>query len=136
MSRRLVVSPRSELRMREVTAWLAAELAKLELVERDLATVGGLPIEALCARVVQRMRRDGSLGRLEIVSTQPGLPRALARTLLELRMAGATAEHVLASELAAALRALEVELAAAKLADRALVYELATGVAARGTGLL
>jgi ATP-dependent helicase/nuclease subunit B len=115
---------------------LAAELAKLELVERDLATVGGLPIEALCARVVQRMRRDGSLGRLEIVSTQPGLPRALARTLLELRMAGATAEHVLASELAAALRALEVELAAAKLADRALVYELAAQVAARGTGLL
>ncbi|MEO8845940.1 MAG: PD-(D/E)XK nuclease family protein [Kofleriaceae bacterium] len=180
MSRRLVVSPRSELRMREVTAWLAArpagrevlvlggssdaagehiravalrcgsafgmhrftlgrlaaELAKLALVERDLATVGGLPIEALCARVVQRMRREGTLGRLEIVSTQPGLPRALARTLLELRMAGATAEAALASELAAALRALEVELAAAKLADRALVYELAAEVAARGTGLL
>lgn len=113
---------------------LAAELAKLELVERDLATVGGLPIEALCARVVQRMRREGSLGRLESVSTQPGLPRALARTLLELRMAGATTG--LASELAAALRALEVELAAAKLADRALVYELAESVAARGTGLL
>lgn len=134
MSRQVVVSPRSELRIREATAWLAsrrspdreslviggtadaagelvravalqrgsafgmhrltlgrvaAELAKHELVERDLATVGGLPIEALCARVVQRMRREGSIGRLDAVSTQPGLPRALARTLLELRMAGA-----------------------------------------------
>ena len=56
---------------------LAAELAKHELVERDLAAVGGLPIEALCARVVQRMRRDGTLGRFEVVSTQPGLPLRL-----------------------------------------------------------
>jgi ATP-dependent helicase/nuclease subunit B len=109
-------------------ARLAAELAKLELVEQDLATVGGLPIEALCARVVQRMRRDGTLGRLEAVSTQPGLPRALARTLLELRMAGARDE--LTGELAAGLRGLELELAGAKLADRALVFQLATAVAA------
>ena len=176
MSRRVVVSPRSELRSREVTAWLsareagcevlvvgatsdaageairavalargsafgmhrftlgrlAAELAKHELVERDLAAVGGLPIEALCARVVQRMRRDGTLGRFEVVSAQPGLPRALARTLGELRLAGATAEVVrdYSPELAAGLAALEHELAAARLADRAAVYQLAAAVVA------
>ncbi|MEP6863249.1 MAG: PD-(D/E)XK nuclease family protein [Deltaproteobacteria bacterium] len=176
MSRRVVVSPRSELRVREATAWLAAreagrevlvvgatsdaageairavalargsafgmhrltlgrlaaELAKHELVERDLAAIGGLPIEALCARVVQRMRRDGTLGRFDVVSTKPGLPRALARTLGELRLAGATPavvrEH--SAELAAALVALEIELAAARLADRAIVYQLATEVVA------
>ncbi|MFT3699022.1 MAG: PD-(D/E)XK nuclease family protein [Kofleriaceae bacterium] len=226
MSRHLVISPRSELRLREATAWLAArpaqhevlvvggtadaagelirgvavargsafgmhrmtlgrvaaELAKHELVERDLATVGGFPIEALCARVVQRMRREGSIGRLDAVSTQPGLPRALARTLLELRMAGAGdsrigvigarvavgaseievalgATHVQVEhggrvsevrrelddvsraligraghpELAAALIALEAELAAANLADRALVYRIATDVALEKT---
>jgi len=168
---------------------LAGELAKLELVERDLAVVGGLPIEALCARVVQRLRAANRLGRLEPVSAQPGLPRALARTLLELRMAGATperlrtsfdradrggalgriaplegAELVLAAreaaviegvtiveetvvsvrereladavagasprELADALEALDQELAAARLADRAVVYQLATAVVA------
>ena len=180
MSRRLVISPRSELRLREATAWLAAhepghevlvigatadaageciravalargsafglhrftlgrlaaELAKLELVERDLAAVGGLPVEALCARVVQRLRRDGTLGRLEAVSTQPGLPRALARTLLELRLAGATPANLEVSGvagtvvLAAALHALDDELATARLADRARIYQLATAVVA------
>ncbi len=176
MSRALVVSPRSELRLRRAEAWLcerepgrevivvgasadaagepiravaaqrgsafgmhrftlarlAAELAKHELVARDLAAVGGLPVEALCARVIQRLRREGQLGRFEAVATQPGLPRALARTLLEVRMAGARDAH----DLGPALRALEAELAAAKLADRAIVFELATQVAARGKGLL
>src|SRR3569623_801807 len=128
MSRRVVVSARSELRVREATAWLAArepgrevlvlgattdaageviravalargsafgmhrfplgrlaaELAKHELVERDLAAVGGLPIEALCAR--------GSPGCIQTGSNRPSVParrirwttRALARTLGEL----------------------------------------------------
>ena len=176
MSRRVVVSARSELRVREATAWLAArepgrevlvlgattdaageviravalargsafgmhrftlgrlaaELAKHELVERDLAAVGGLPIEALCARVVQRMRRDGTRGRFEPGWMQPGLPRALARTLGELRLAGATPAQIRVHdpELAAALVALELELEAARLADRATVLQLATAVAA------
>ena len=108
-------------------ARLAAELAKHELVDRDLAAVGGLPIEALCARVIQRLRREGALGRFEAVATQPGLPRALARTLLELRMAGADLE---AHELGPALRALTIELAAARLADRSIVFRLAAEVAA------
>ena len=107
-------------------ARLAAELAKHELVERDLAAVGGLPIEALCARVIQRLRREGTLGRFEAVATQPGLPRALARTLLELRMAGASRD---AHDLGPALQALELELAAARLADRSTVFQLATHVA-------
>ncbi len=108
-------------------ARLAAELAKHELVDRDLAAVGGLPIEALCARVIQRLRREGTLGRFEPVAMQPGLPRALARTLLELRMAGADRD---AHDLGPALRALELELSAARLADRSTVFGLATRVAA------
>ena len=106
-------------------ARLAAELAKHELIDRDLAAVGGLPIEALCARVIQRLRREGTLGRFEAVATQPGMPRALARTLLELRMAGADRE---AHELGPALRALELELASARLADRSIVFRFATAV--------
>ena len=163
--RRVVISGRAELRLREVAAWLssvptseevvivaatadaaseqiralaktrgsafglhrftlprlAAELAKLALVQRDLATVGSLALEALCARVIDRL--GPRWARLRAVAGQPGLPRALARTLDELRMAGAT--HVADPELAAALRALEEELAAKRLADRATVFALA-----------
>ncbi|MEJ7599982.1 MAG: hypothetical protein WKG01_18895 [Kofleriaceae bacterium] len=110
---------------------LAAELAKVELARRDLAPVGQLPIEALCARVVHRLRVDGKLGRLEAVVDQPGLPRALARTALELRMAGASTVAG-DPELAAALAALDEELSRARLADRSLVYRIATEVAASG----
>ncbi|MEO8701869.1 MAG: PD-(D/E)XK nuclease family protein [Kofleriaceae bacterium] len=107
---------------------LAAELAKLELASRDLAPVGTLPIEALCARVLHRLRELGQLGRLAAVVEQPGLPRALARTLAELRMAGAFA---VAGDpvLDAAVQALDRELASAKLADRANVFVLATTAA-------
>ncbi len=110
---------------------LAAELAKLELAARDLAPAGLLPIEALCARVLHRLRGEGQLGRFAAVAEQPGMPRALARTLTELRMAGATRVEG-DPPLAAALAALADELARAKLADRAQVFELATAVAMRG----
>jgi RecB family exonuclease len=103
-------------------ARLAAEIAKLALVERDLASVGSLAIEALCARVIARL--GDRLTRLRAVADQPGLPRALARTLDELRMAGAS-ELPTDPDLAMALRALDDELAAKQLADRATVFALA-----------
>ena len=100
---------------------LAAELAKLALVQHDLATIGALALEALCARVIDRVGERWL--RLRAVVDQPGLPRALARTLDELRMAGAT--DVADPELAAGLHALGDELAAKRLADRATVFALA-----------
>lgn len=105
---------------------LAAELAKLALVTQNLASVGSLALEALCARVIDRLRAEGRLVRLGAVADQPGLPRALARTLDELRMAGVTS---LEGELGAALHALGDELAHKQLADRARVFEIAAGVA-------
>ncbi|MBS1119385.1 MAG: ATP-dependent nuclease, subunit [Deltaproteobacteria bacterium] len=107
---------------------LAAELAKLELASRELAPVGALPIEALCARVLHRLGVEGRLGRLAAVVDQPGLPRALARTLTELRLAGAIGVDG-DPLLAAALAALDDELARARLADRAQVFRIATAVA-------
>ena len=105
---------------------LAAELAKLALATRDLASLGTLAFEALCARVIDRLHTEGKLARLGAVAEQPGLPRALARTLDELRMAGA---KELTGELGAALRALDDELAAKGLADRACVFRIAAEVA-------
>jgi RecB family exonuclease len=108
---------------------LAAELAKVELVTRNLATINMLAFEALCARVIDRLLAEGKLARLGAVAHQPGLPRALARTLDELRMACA---GEIEGELGAALRAVDDELAAKRLADRASVFRIAAEVAASG----
>ncbi len=107
---------------------LAAELAKLRLAEQQRAPIGMLPVEALCARVLHGMRSAGTLGRLEAVVEQPGLPRALANTLAELRMARLPAER-LTPELRAALVKLADELHGNRLADRAEVFEIAETVA-------
>jgi len=104
---------------------LAGELAKLPLAHANLAPIGALPAEALCARVVDRLRKTGELGRFAAVADQPGLPRALARTLGELRLAGATS---VGAPLDAALAAFFDELARAGLADRADVLALAARV--------
>lgn len=106
---------------------LAAELARPRMADEQLAPVGMLVLEALCARVVHRLRGAGKLVRLDAVAEQPGLPRALARTLHELRMAGASALPPGGdAELDLALRGLVTELAEGALADRARVFELAT----------
>jgi ATP-dependent helicase/nuclease subunit B len=70
----------------------AAALARPALAERGLAPVGALPLEALAKRVVDGLRREGALGRFQPVAGFPGLPRAMARTLAELRMAGVDPE--------------------------------------------
>lgn len=108
---------------------LAVELAKFELARRELVPIGALPIEALCARVLQRLRDEGRLGRLAAVVDQPGLPRALARTLAELRMAGAVSVDG-DPALESALCVLDEELVRARHADRALVFQIATAIAA------
>jgi len=109
---------------------LAVDLAKYALAERGLAPIGALPFQALCARVVDRLRHEGKLVRLGPVADQPGLPAALARTLDELRQAGATTVDG-DPDLTHALGVLDEELATSKLADRTLVFRLATE-AARG----
>ena len=107
---------------------LAAELAKLALAAEQRAPIGALPVEALCVRVLHAMQSAGTLGRLEAVVDQPGLPRALARTLGELRMAKLRPEQ-LGGELRAAMAGLESELDRARLADRAAVFAVAEAIA-------
>ena len=101
---------------------LAALLAAEALGDRGLAPLSGLGVEAVCARIIPQLARDGLLGRLEPIAGQPGLARALSRTLQELRLAGA---RPAAAELLALLDAYEAELARARLADRAQVFQLA-----------
>jgi len=104
---------------------LAAALAAPALVTRGLVPVGMLALEALCARVIDTLGRRGELGRFEPVADRPGLPRAMARTLEEARLAGLDADALAATELDRILAGFEADLEEAGLADRALVLELA-----------
>lgn len=105
---------------------LAASLARPELASRGLVPVSGLALEALASRVVDDERER--LDRLKPIGDKPGLPRALARTLVELRLAGSPAlpDRDLAHLAGAFARALD----AAGLADRASTLAIAAGIAA------
>ncbi|HTO97996.1 MAG TPA: PD-(D/E)XK nuclease family protein [Myxococcales bacterium] len=100
-------------------ARLAAVVAAEALAERGLSPLSPLGMEAVCARVIQELK--GSLGRFEPIGQEPGLPRALSRTVQELRLAGARP----AGDLGRVLDAYEAELRRARLADRAEVFRLA-----------
>jgi len=112
-------------------AVLAVSIARSELARRGLVPVGGLALEAVCARVVHDQHRGGGaeskLGRFAAIGELPGLPRALARTVGELRLAG---EPALADpDLAHLVVAFDHELLAAGLADRARTLGIATEIA-------
>src|SRR5262249_6596993 len=85
---------------------------------------GGLALEAVCARVVHALGAHG-LGRFARVEDRPGLPRALARTLSEVRMSGLTSTRLRDDDLARVAEAYEQMLSAAGLADRALLMTMA-----------
>ena len=104
---------------------LAFTWAGQELGERGLTPVGRLPLEAIAARIVHRLGARG-LGRFGAIADRPGLPRALARTLDELRMAGLRSASVSDPALSTVLAAYEEELQRAALADRAEVLRIAT----------
>ena len=116
---------------------LAATLAAPLLAELGLVPVGVLSLEALCARVVHRMGEQGTLGRFASVADKPGLPRALARTVRELRLSGVEPGTDLGdADLGRVYTAFAAELHDAKLADRADVLRLAIKTATSGAHLL
>ena len=101
----------------------SSALATPRLAEQGLTLAPPLALEAVCARVVDRLARAHSLGRFQPVGDRPGLVRAVARTLHELRHA-ATSEH-LDPDLARILGAYAHELSQAHLADRADMLRVA-----------
>jgi len=114
---------------------LAASLAVVGLAERGVVPAGSLTLEALCTRVVEELAKKQGLGRLGGVGDRPGLPRALARTLEELRLAGVEPDALDrngAVDLGRLERAYEQELERAGLADKAGVLRAATRIARDG----
>jgi RecB family exonuclease len=109
---------------------LAARLAVRALARRQLVPPPPLAVAAVVARAVHRLRTEGRLGRFAPVGAHPGLPAALGRTLDEVRLAGVAPAALRAlgasgADLAVVAEAVECELAADGIADRALVLEAA-----------
>jgi ATP-dependent helicase/nuclease subunit B len=113
---------------RATLARIAAQIAAPRLAARELAPAGPLPLEALCARVVAALGERGALGRFRAVAGRPGLPRAIARTLREVRAAGWGSRELarVDVDLAAIHEEYEAELVRHGLADRAVVLRTAT----------
>lgn len=103
---------------------LAARLASAGLAAAGRTQVTSVVLEAVCARMVHRLRTEGALGRFAPVGERPGLPRALARTFGELALAGVE-PAALPDDLARLYAAYRRELADAGLADRAEVLRAA-----------
>jgi len=110
---------------------LAGLLANDHLNTHGLAPAAGLAIEAITARVVHRLKGKGALAYFEPVIDRPGFPRALARTISELRLNRISRNALkgkggAADALANALDEFDAEMKAAKLADRTSILIAAT----------
>ena len=111
-------------------AELAVTMATQSLALRDLAPLSRLGLEALAARCVFRSLSEGALSYFGPVCEMPGFPRALASTLLELRLARVSPESLSASgkpgrDLELLLSFFEEELETQSLADVATLFQLA-----------
>ena len=116
---------------------LAVDLARPAMADSGLAPLSSLGLEALCARVAHAARAAGELDYFSPVAPFAGFARALARTLSELRLAGAAAREIVLAgapgeDLARLLTRYEAELDEQSLADLARVFALASQNAAGG----
>jgi ATP-dependent helicase/nuclease subunit B len=112
-------------------AQLAARLAAPVLAARGLAPVTYLGSEAVAARATFESQRDAALQYFAPVAKTPGFPRALARTLQELRMAEVGAERLGplplgGPDLAVLLERFAEQFASASATDRATLFAAAT----------
>jgi ATP-dependent helicase/nuclease subunit B len=109
---------------------LAARLAVMELAARDCAPTTALGHEAVATRAAFEARSNETLEYFSPVSQTPGFPKALARTLLDLRLAAVAASDVArmprsGADLAALLDRVEILLNEAGASDRASLFETA-----------
>jgi ATP-dependent helicase/nuclease subunit B len=110
---------------------LAARLAVMELASRDRAPTTTLGHEAVATRAAFEARSDDALEYFFPVSQTPGFPKALARTLLDLRLAAVDGADLArlprsGTDLAALLERVDTLLDEAGASDRASFFETAS----------
>jgi ATP-dependent helicase/nuclease subunit B len=109
---------------------LAARLAAPALAARGEAPATALGAEAVAARATFDAEQDGALAYFAPVARTPGFPRALARTIQELRLAGVGAAALErlplgGRDLSELLRRFDEQFAAASATDRATLFAAA-----------
>jgi hypothetical protein len=110
---------------------LAARLAAPLIAGQGLAPSTPLGAEAVAARAVFDAEREGALAYFQPVAKTPGFPRALARTLQELRLSRVDGSRLSAlplggRDLSDLLERFERQFAAASATDRASLFAAAT----------
>ena len=110
---------------------LAARLAAAELAANGHAPSSALGYEAVAARAAFEAAKDEALDYFSPVSGTPGFPKALARTLQELRLAGVAAGPLAGllrsgPDLADLLDRVETLMSEAGASDRASLFATAT----------
>ncbi|HEX2494121.1 MAG TPA: PD-(D/E)XK nuclease family protein, partial [Steroidobacter sp.] len=110
---------------------LAARLAVIELASRDRAPTTALGHEAVATRAAFEACTADALKYFSPVSRTPGFPKALARTLLDVRLAAVTQRDLArlprsGTDLAALLERVDILLNEADVSDRASLFETAT----------
>ena len=111
----------------------AGAVAAVPLAQLGLIAMAPLAVEAVCARLVHRLHGEGRLLRLAPIAGMPGLPRALSRTLEEIRGADADVSSLGDPDLALLVTAYAAELAAQRACDRAQVFAVATEAVQSGS---
>ena len=112
-------------------AQLALHLANPVLAGRGLAPATYLGSEAVAARATFDAQREAALAYFAPVANTPGFPRALARTLQELRLAGVTPDRLAGlplggADLSALLERFDQQFESASATDRATLFAAAT----------
>src|SRR5688500_5988268 len=110
---------------------LAARLAATELAANGHAPSSALGYEAVAARAAFEATKDEALEYFSPVSSTPGFPKALARTLQELRLAGVASGSLTrllrcGPDLADLLDRVETLMSEAGASDRASLFATAT----------
>ncbi len=116
---------------------LAASAATPRMVAEGKAPASRLGVEAIAARVVHQLRKEGRIPYFGPVSTTPGFSRALTTTLTELRLEGVDSTELLTAgepgkDLGALLALYEKTLDETSLADLATLLRMATSAALEG----
>ena len=91
------------------------------MAEKGLAPLSALGREAVAARIAQKALAQGELAYFHPVAALPGFARALARTLVELRLARVSPEQLASAGTPTGDLATLLDLYQAELAERSLV---------------
>ena len=115
---------------------LAVDLAEAPLASAGLSKLAGLSMEAMVARVIHQLKAK-SIPYFQPVADTPGLARAVARSIAELRLEGVPARKLAETgppgrDLARMAALFEEELARQSVADFALLVRHAIAVARTG----